>query len=125
MSYRAEAIFHGLPPLQSHRRRAHWAQVHREDRVWKQAVHWRFATRAPSAPLSHAGVTCIRVSMQEPDYDNLVHSFKPLLDGLVAARVLEDDKPRNFVGGHPDYHWRKAPRRAMQHVVVRVEEDAA
>lgn len=47
----------------------------------------------------------VRYSSREPDADNGRGSFKPLLDGLVRAGVLEDDRPS--VIGEPVYRWEK------------------
>jgi hypothetical protein len=97
----------GLPELQSHRCRTHWARRHRHDRQWKRDVAWIARSWRLPEPFEFAHVTCTRFSERAPDADNLVASFKPLIDGLVAARVLVDDDLQH-VG--VTYGWERAAR---------------
>ena len=62
----------------------------------------------PPKPLKQASITLTRFSSVEPDYDNLVISFKPIIDGLRDAGVIVDDK--FSVIGRPSYEWQKSPR---------------
>ena len=120
LPHRLEFAIDGLPPLQ-HTRRKHWSQIRRTDKEWKRLVKLMLLARQrPAEPLDVAQVICTRESVKEPDYDNLVISFKPLIDGLVWAKLLADDKPGNFVGGQPIYRWLKAPSRKAQRVVIQV-----
>lgn len=57
----------------------------------------------PDNPLERSRVVLIRASSREMDYDNLVSSFKPVLDVLQEHGILANDKPSNFIGGHPEY----------------------
>lgn len=75
--------------------------------------------RAPKAPLLKAKITCTRVSSQPMDSDNLVSGFKPIIDGLVDAKVLVNDRFENI--GMPDYRWEKG-RKAKGCVKIEVEE---
>ena len=65
----------------------------------------------PSEPWGKAGIVAVRFAIgSEPDRGNLVHSFKPVVDGLIAKRagVIEDDKPSVLVTER--YEWRKCRR---------------
>lgn len=53
------------------------------------------------------------------DADGLVSSFKHILDGLVFAKVILDD--RFNVIGMPKYDWKRAPR-GKGFITVRIEE---
>lgn len=64
-------------------------------------------TKKPPAPLQHAKLTLLRASSVEPDYDGLVSGFKHVIDCLVEAGILINDKRENI--GVPDYLWEKAP----------------
>jgi Holliday junction resolvase RusA-like endonuclease len=55
-----------------------------------------------------AEVRLVRHSATEPDWDNMVSSFKPIIDALETLRVIENDKMS--VIGQPSYRWHKAPR---------------
>jgi Holliday junction resolvase RusA-like endonuclease len=48
--------------------------------------------RAPAAPLTSYQITFTRHTIRPLDIDNLVASFKPVLDSLVRSGVIEDDK---------------------------------
>lgn len=73
-------------------------------------------------PLQTARLTLTRYSTIEPDYDGLVSSFKPIIDGLVEAGFLAGDKRANI--GVPDYRWEKA-KRGQGRITVRIELPAA
>ncbi len=75
--------------------------------------------RRPRRPLKRARVTCIRYSSVSPDSDGLVTGFKPLIDGLVACGVLENDRYENI--GMPDYRHVPVPPKKGR-VVIIVEE---
>lgn len=60
----------------------------------------------PTQPMLSARIEMIRHSSTEPDFDNLVSSFKWILDGLIDAGVIVSDKPS--VIGQPVYQWKKA-----------------
>lgn len=118
-SYVLEFELPGLPKTTNAIGRAHWAVKVREVRSWTAAVMALIAHKRPLEPLSRATLTLTRFSSAEPDYDNLVISFKPVIDALVRAQVLTSDKPS--VIGQPEYRWEKAkPRQGM--IRVRVEE---
>lgn len=80
-----------------------------------------FATRAskPQLPLKKAKLTLTRHSSYEPDFDGLVSSFKQIIDGLVEAKILENDKRENI--DVPCYLWKKALR-GHGKITVRIEE---
>lgn len=60
----------------------------------------------PSAPLDRYRLILTRFSSSEPDYDGLVMSFKGIVDGLVQAKVLANDKLSN--SGIWDVRWVKS-----------------
>lgn len=47
---------------------------------------------APAAPLTSYQIIFTRHTIRPLDIDNLVASFKPILDSLVRSGVIEDDK---------------------------------
>ena len=101
-----------------------WRVRHAERKAWKgrvsNAVLCKLG-RWPSTPLDRARVTLTRCSSVEPDADNLASSFKFILDGLVMAGVIADDKPSVI---DVDFRWERAPRGAGC-VRIRVETLAA
>ena len=105
-------IFDELPNLQSDVMQKWKRGKYRQ--LWADLVEIavRDSGDRPKEPWSMAGVVCIRYSTRAPDRDNLAISFKPLLDGLIKAGVIEDDAPRNLP--IQSYRWEKAPRKASR-----------
>ena len=119
MSYHLRIKIPNLPHLQAANSREHWAKRLREERWWKHQVGWHCkASGLPERPLGRARIVCTRRSTRQPDHDNLVASFKPVIDGLTLCGVITSDHPD--VIGSPEYQWVKVPR-AEQGVVVEVE----
>jgi hypothetical protein len=120
MTYALEIILDGLPPS-TNLRYSHWAIKAKEQAKWRLASKMAAYLRRPTEPLQRAKVTCVRRSSREADYDNLVIAFKPIIDGLVDAKILIDDTSAVIVAR--EYRWEKA-RERMGSVLIRVEEVA-
>ena len=99
----------GLPPINTADGLSRWTRRKIRDR-WVRFVQEAVLVsgKRPPAPWTQARVTITRRSSVEPDSDNLYAGAKFLLDGLKAARVIEDDKPS--VIGMPVCVWEVAPR---------------
>ena len=110
-----------LPSLNTAGRRRHWAVQHKEAERWKMLV-WcammEAGYRLPKEPWQRVKMTLIRHSTRQPDYSNTVASFKGIEDALVKLKVIADDAPGNYVGGHPEYRWEYGP----SGVTVEIEE---
>jgi hypothetical protein len=99
----------GLPSINTASNN-HWRVRARHNRKWRHdTILSALAAGLPPEPLWKARVTCTRHSAREPDFENLAHSFKPLVDGLVTGGVLVDDNQQ--VIGQPEYRWEKAAPR--------------
>lgn len=118
MIYRLELLIHGLPPT-TNGSHGHWRKAYGTKQKWKKATAFAIAKQGkPKAPLLKAHCTFVRVSTTEPDYDNLVISFKAVRDALVECGVLANDKPSNM----PDvkYLWEKGkPKQGYIKVIVK------
>lgn len=93
----------GRPPTANARR--HWRSVARDNETWRGYATEAAATEVRAwesthglrwRPLRHADVlvTFGVHTRAVRDWDNLIGSIKPELDGLVAAGVLLDDSIR-------------------------------
>lgn len=91
----------GLPPLP-------WKRDSVRRAKWHRLISEKVASRLPKEPLRKARLTLTRCSDQQPDFDNLVTGFKVVVDALVKAKVLIDDK--YSVIGQSEYIWVEAPR---------------
>lgn len=98
----------GLPKMTnpSGAKSTHWSVMLRERNNWKQRVLLAVGNHKPRSPLTRARLRLTRYSSFCPDSDGLVSGFKAIIDGLVACKVLLDDRFKNI--GMPDYRWEKA-----------------
>jgi hypothetical protein len=58
----------------------------------KKLAHYQILGKKPSKPLLKYAITFTRHTIRPLDIDNLVASFKPVLDSLVISEVIQDDK---------------------------------
>ncbi len=88
--YMLEIRLEGIPsgPNGAH---GHWAAKARMKKEWRQRVCLKAVPFAPMVPLEKAEIECIRYTSHSMDYDNLVASFKALIDGLKDAGIIIDD----------------------------------
>lgn len=89
----------------------HWRAKHRRTQTWQTktiAAILRSTFKRPIAPLAKARLVLTRHSSAEPDFDGLVHGFKPIVDALVKMEIIENDKPS--VIGQPSYRYERAGR---------------
>lgn len=117
MIYRLEIVLFGLPPTPNYRH-GHWTKLMKSNAEWrKKGALSCMAQKRPANPLTKAKLTCTRFSTRELDYDNLVSSFKPIIDGLKDAGVIVDDKSGVLV--KREYLWaRAAPKQGRVSVLV-------
>lgn len=123
--YQLHLTLIGLPKRPNQSSGASWHSRHRESQRWHKRVLGRMLLERkspPPAPLKRAQLTLIRHSSRAPDYDGLVHSFKPVVDALKKCLVISDDNMG--VIGRPDYKWEKAGQKAGK-IEIRVLEIAS
>lgn len=117
-----EFEINGLPRM-TNTSRVHWTKKMKEASKWK---HLAVAAAVQAngdwikEPMQKAKLTLIRFSSVEPDFDGLVSSFKHVIDGLVEAGVIVNDKVSNI--GQPSYKWTYAPPKKGK-IKVRVEAE--
>ncbi len=126
MSYLLELIIPCVPPNKlpktTTNARSTWQARLGEANKWKRKIaeYVVLGQRTPKQPLAKAKLTLIRyASGLEPDYDNLVSTWKHVIDGLVEAKVLSDDSPA--VIGQPFYKWERSSR-LQQRIFIQVQE---
>jgi hypothetical protein len=119
--YKLELILIGLPQRINEAPGASWHTRYKESQRWHKRVLGRMLIgrlSPPLLPLEKAHLTLIRHSRRAPDYDGLVHSFKPVIDALKKCLIIKDDNMR--IIGRPDYRWEKAaPKDGKIEVIVR------
>lgn len=119
MNYILEFELKGLPKTTNSMAAAHWTKRHGHAKRWKMVVYMAVRTKCPDTPLKRAQLTLIRCSSKDSDFDGLVSSFKHVIDGLVEAGVLENDRHENI--GQPTYRQERA-KRGHGFIKVKVEE---
>jgi len=87
----------GAPMLPNRLQRQHWTRVSAHAKTWHWRVRVAIGRDRPEQPLTRARVELVRHSSRTPDEDNLVSSWKPVIDALVRSKVLVDDKPENMI----------------------------
>ena len=99
--------------------KSHWFKI-RNKNLWKDLISHHVRGLEPKqGPLAKARCSLTRCSSKAPDYDGLVQSFKPVLDGLVQSGILIDDAMS--VIGKPEYQWEPA-KRGQGSIKISVEE---
>lgn len=119
MIFRLEIDIPGLPETVNQILAMSLRARMRQKKEWKNIVWMLTAGKRPTEPLKRAKLTLIRHSTTRPDPDGLTSSFKHIIDGLVIARVLENDRYENI--SFPNYDWSHAPA-GKGHCTVIVEE---
>lgn len=117
--YKLEIEVNFLPKPANQLLRRHWSLLTKEKNKCHNAVLIAIGPNKPDKPLQKAELHLTRCSSSMPDYDGLVSSFKYIIDGLVKAGVIVDDKPA--IIGYPTYEWEKA-NRGQGTVRVRIKE---
>lgn len=118
MPYALAFTLDALPPLPNRTKGQHWAVTAKSRKDWHWRVKGGVGRDKPKQPLERARVTLVRHSCSEPDEDNTMASWKPVLDGLVQAGVLADDKPSVVT---LKSQWFHAPR-GKGYIGISVEE---
>lgn len=83
MSYRLEITLQGCPKNPMNGSHGHWRSANSIRHKWKEMVRAAIANKLPPAPLEKAEITLIRNGSGLLDYDGLVASMKPVVDGLL------------------------------------------
>jgi hypothetical protein len=92
-AWKARVRIDALPKLPNRSLYTQWLAKKRDKDLWHQLVGAAFAGRKPPRPLACADLILMRHSVAPPDRDNLMASWKYVIDGLVVCGVLAGDTP--------------------------------
>ena len=107
MKYKLFLKLPGLPKL-NNSHYGNWRPAAAERKKWRRAAYISSLTQKPLSPLPHCTISCTRFAYgKSPDFDNLVFSFKSIIDGLKDAGVIVDDSSDCILERH--YKHDKAP----------------
>lgn len=106
-----------LPKLPNQIRMSHWRVKQAETRKWWDLVHLKTykLMQGIDQPMNQVEIQYERYSSREPDYDNLVASFKPVTDALIKVGLILDDNPKVVVKS--SYRWFKCARKDVRTIV--------
>lgn len=119
MTYELKFKIPKLPPILSNGSHRTWQAIAGIKKKWQKIAMDYAAENLPPEPLKKASAVFTRHSSVEPDYDNMVISFKAIRDGLVKAGVLEDDHPRVLKA---EYKWQRTSPKTG-HVTIELKEE--
>lgn len=86
----------------------HWKAKTVERKRWRNLSCNVASLNKPKAPLKKCSLECVRFSSNAMDYDNLVASFKAVVDGLKDAGIIEDDNSNVII--YREYRHEKAKK---------------
>lgn len=100
--------------------RMNWKERMRRKRYWHDVI-WKLCLgKCPAGPLEKFKIRITRYGARMLDFDGLVGSMKPLVDGLIHARVIKDDGWIRT--GVWDVGQEFRPKKDGEAVVLEVEE---
>lgn len=89
--YKIDLTFHSLPKSLNKALRSNRWKNNQLNKAWDMMVLGKVLHKRPPEPLKKARIKIVRHFYRTLDYDGLVGSLKPVVDGLVAAGILIDD----------------------------------
>ncbi len=90
--YRLELIDKRLPPTLNKLMRMHWGCVADENIYWQILLS---SHEKPKKPLLYYRIEAVRYTTREIDFDNLVGSFKIIVDAARKQSIIHDDSYKN------------------------------
>lgn len=117
--YKLEIEIMGLPQSTNARSNTNYRSVNANRKLWHENVFYATVGKRPKFPLEKVKLTLVRHSSVPMDYDGIVASFKPVVDGLIHAEIIVDDTME--VTGKWDCDWKKAKAKRGK-ITIKVEE---
>jgi hypothetical protein len=68
-----------------------WRNVHSRYEKVKREINLLVSGKTPEKPLTSFQISCLRRSGGTLDYDNLIASLKPFIDGIKLSGIIKDD----------------------------------
>lgn len=100
--------------------RAHRFARDRDNKAWDSLIWAETRSNKPAAPIKRARLSLVRHSHRMLDFDGVVGSMKPVVDALVTAGILADDRWSVLGAWHVDQVFRAKALGPL--LEIRVEE---
>lgn len=91
MSYSIHLQFTQIPKSLNKALRTHYHKYNKQKKEWNDLVYLLTRSNLPHSPLTKAKLKIVRHYYRTLDYDGLVGSLKPVVDGLTNAGIIKDD----------------------------------
>lgn len=116
--YYIEMIIPGIPESYNKNLRKHFQQRRKANQYWYDLVKTIAGKNLPKSPLKKASIKIIRRHYRFLDWDGAVGSIKPIVDGLIHARIIKDDSYK--ITGPWDVTQEFRPKKEGGHIYVMV-----
>ena len=116
-------VFNETTISQNVRERTHYRERHKANKDIYTLVNFYAITQKPQKPFKNAKLTLYRFSNRSLDYDGLVASFKPWVDGLIHAGVIIDDNFKVTGKWIVDQFYRPKSKGPMIKIIIEETEE--
>ncbi len=117
--YKLKFEIPGTPPSLNKTLRLYRHSRNKIYKVWYDSVAMLTVGKRPAKPLESAHIQIIRYNYRMMDYDGVVGSLKPVVDGLQHAGIIYDDSWKVIGAWHVDQQYIK---KGQEKIVVEVFE---
>lgn len=93
--YKLHLVIQGNPKSLNQTIRSNHFRNYTEKKKWEQIVCYLCKGKEPTRPLVKYNLKITRHASRMMDFDGLVGSLKPLIDGLILAGIIKDDGWQN------------------------------
>ena len=118
-SYQLNFKVSGQPLALNKVLRMHYHSRNKYNKRWYDIIHYAVWRQLPPKPLDKATITIILHLPKRYDYDGGVGALKPLIDGLVHAKVIRND---SYVVTGPWYVTQELCKKGLQMVEISIVE---
>lgn len=100
----------------------HWRSKHSRFQKTKNDIYRLTLGKTPKTPLTKFKISIVRHASGYLDFDNLVASMKPVIDGFTLAKIIKNDDWSVIRQENISFDQVKTKRGAKKFLVIKVEE---
>lgn len=116
--FRLYIVLRGTPKPTNKLLGKHFHITNANAKTWKSNIYNTVQNKRPIKPLEKFNLYLIRHNYRTLDFDGLTAGFKPVVDGLIHARVIKNDGWRNTDHWYCDQIYRKKEDGSLIEVFV-------
>ena len=118
-SYQIQFKISGQPRPLNELLRMHYKKRNNYNKRWYEIIHYAVCRELPPKPLDKATISVTLYLPKRYDYDGAVGALKPLIDGLVHAKIIRND---SYVVTGPWFVTQELCKKGLQMVEISVVE---